>query len=770
LALVARTTVAASWTNSQFPEKRPNPFHSLLLLSICCCGWLRFSIHLTPTFPDHLFEQQVFFQGTVDYDPAAERPSTSYYITGSVQLRVSSDRTKSADPVSKRTRLLVKFRQPVEMGYGHPIQVFGTLRRPSGQRNPGGFNYRFFLAQRHIFGILYVSSTTNLEIVQAPAKSEGWTILRLLERVRHRVEAVTDQIYRVRYAQVIKAMLLGQRHFLPPDVMTSFQRSGVSHLLAVSGLHVGLIAFSTFFFLGLFRLPNHIACFLTILVVIFYACLVGFRASVLRASIITTLFLVARIIDRDVDLINLLIVTALVLLIANPTQIWDVGFQLSFVATISIVYFIGKWQPAVVNRFQFFIVRWILAGVGASLSAQIGTLPIVAYHFHQFSLISLLTNLSVMVLVTLMVSLALASLVLGLIWIKLAIPTVVVGQVLLWCFLGTVDLFSRFPLAWLEVSAPSYSQICLYVVFILGLTNLPWILKYGQVFNHRSLIWGLLMATILVWDFAWWSPGRCLTVTFLDVSQGDATVIQFPDGKTMLVDGGLRSLTYDNGQRVIAPFLRYRQIRRIDLVVLSHPDNDHGGGMRHILEHFEIGEVLGVPHQNLRSTTHRHLHQIVDRKQIPHRLGQVGVIDLTPTAKIELVYPDQTVDLTDEEINNDSLVLRISYGVVDLLMTGDIEKAAESQIVNSGALLASEVIKVPHHGSKTSSTEAFLDAVVPRFSIFSLGFRNRYGFPAPSVVRRYLSQNCQVLRTDLSGAITFRTDGQRIWFDHFISP
>ena len=157
---------------------------------------------------------------------------------------------------------------------------------------------------------------------------------------------MTDRIYRVRYAQVIKAMLLGQRHFSPPDVMTIFQRSGVSHLLAMSGLHVGLISFSTFFFLRLFRLPNQIICAPTILVVIFYAGLVG-----LRASIITTLALVARIIDRDVDLINLLIVTALVLLTANPTQIWGVGFQLSFVATISIVYFIGKWQPAVVNRF-----------------------------------------------------------------------------------------------------------------------------------------------------------------------------------------------------------------------------------------------------------------------------------------------------------------------------------------------------------------------------------------------------------------------------------
>ena len=138
-------------------------------------------------------------------------------------------------------------------------------------------------------------------------------------------------------------MLLGQRHFLPPDVMTTFQRSGVSHLLVVSGLHVGLIAFSTFFFLRLFRLPNQIIYVLTIPVVIFYAGLVGFRASALRASIIDTLVLVVRIIDRDVDLINLLIVIALVLLIANPTQIWGAGFQLSLVATISIVYFIGKW-------------------------------------------------------------------------------------------------------------------------------------------------------------------------------------------------------------------------------------------------------------------------------------------------------------------------------------------------------------------------------------------------------------------------------------------
>ena len=180
-------------------------------------------------------------------------------------------------------------------------------------------------------------------------------------------------------------------------------------------------------------------------------------------------------------------------------------------------------------------MRWISAGVGASLSAQIGTLPIVAYHFHQFSLISLLINPSVMVLVTLIVSLALASLVLGLIRIKLAMPTAIVGQVLLWCFLWTVICLvaSRCP-DWrsrpqLRPNLPLY---CLHPQS----NHLPWILKYGQVFNHRSLIWGLLMVTILVWDFAWWSPGRYLKVAFLDVGQGNAVVIQFPDHKTMWVE------------------------------------------------------------------------------------------------------------------------------------------------------------------------------------------------------------------------------------------
>ena len=217
-------------------------------------------------------------------------------------------------------------------------------------------------------------------------------------------------------------------------------------------------------------------------------------------------------------------------------------------------------------------MRWISAGVGASLSAQIGTLPIVAYHFHQFSLISLLINPSVMVLVTLIVSLALASLVLGLIRIKLAMPTAIVGQVLLWCFLWTVICLvaSRCP-DWrsrpqLRPNLPLY---CLHPQS----NHLPWILKYGQVFNHRSLIWGLLMVTILVWDFAWWSPGRYLKVSFLDVGQGNAVVIQFPDHKTMWVEKShLRQRSTGD-----CPLLRCRQIRRINLVVLSHPANDHDG-------------------------------------------------------------------------------------------------------------------------------------------------------------------------------------------------
>ena len=251
----------------------------------------------------------------------------------------------------------------------------------------------------------------------------------------------------------------------------------------------------------------------------------------------------------------------------------------------------------------------------------------------------------------------------------------------------------------------------------------------------------------------------------------------------MLVDGGLNSsrievnedgvarrVGYDHGERTLDPFLCHEGVFRLDLLLLSHPDNDHGGGFAHILGEFGVERVLGIPHQDLSKSTHRILHEIVDAKGIPHALGYAGTVDLTSTARLELLHPFDaaSTDLHDADINNDSLVLKLTYGDVRILFTGDIGRKVELQLVESGEGSTAEIVKVPHHGSKTSSSAEFLDAVRPQYAIFSLGQRNRYRFPSKGVVERYSERGCRILRTDQLGAIRLRTDGQRCWVTHHV--
>ena len=251
----------------------------------------------------------------------------------------------------------------------------------------------------------------------------------------------------------------------------------------------------------------------------------------------------------------------------------------------------------------------------------------------------------------------------------------------------------------------------------------------------------------------------------------------------MLVDGGLNSsrieateagttrrVGYDHGERTLDPFLCYEGIFTLDLLLLSHPDNDHGGGFAHILGEFDVKRTLGIPHQDLSKSIHRILHEIVDAKGIPHELGYAGTVDLTSTARLELLHPFDaaSTNLHDKDVNNDSLVLKLTYGDLRILFTGDIQRKTELRLIELGKDLRAEIVKVPHHGSKTSSSAEFLDAMRPQYAIFSLGQRNRYRFPAAEVLKRYRERECRVLRTDQLGAIRLQTDGRRCWVTHHV--
>ena len=757
--------------------------------AICACGVFRLKVVLTSPIPPGFYDQRVHFSGEMAYQPERGERWEAGYASGTIRPVEHPDLLVEA-------KLLVRFREPTPLRYGDRIEVEGVLRQPNGQRNPGGFDYRSYLARRGVFGILY--PPWDHEVV--PTGRSGLPLLRWTEKLRRHVEDVLDAAYRENriHAQVLKGMLLGLRSELSPDILDAFRNSGSIHILAVSGLHVGLIATVCFFGFSLLRLPRKATDLLTIAAVILYACLVGFRPSVFRASLMAVIYLISRIIERDRDLFNLLAFAALVLLLINPAQLWDIGFQLSFAAVASIVYLAPKWELFVARIFGLSradstvnpdsVMRprsvwgragwWLAMGFGVTLSAQVGTTLIIAWHFHRIYPIGLVAGLFTVGLAALLVNITLISVLLGLIWLPLAMPFAYANHLILWIFLGVIEFFGQ---SWtvLKTPTPSFGFIVVYIAGCFAVVH--WV----GVWMHRkkTIVIGLTVLAIWVWDAAWRERGKLLEVTFLDVGQGDAAFVRFPDRKTMLVDGGANSsrievtetgierrVGYDHGERTLDPFLCHEGVFGIDLLLLSHPDNDHGGGFAHILQEFGVGRALGIPHQDLSKSTHQILHEIVHAKGIPHELGYAGSVDLTPTAQLELLHPFDvaSTDLYDKDFNNDSLVLKLTYGDVRILFTGDIGRKVELKLVESGKDLGAEVLKVPHHGSKTSSSAEFLDAVCPEAAIFSLGQRNRYRFPSKMVVERYRERGCNILRTDQLGAIQLRTDGQRCWINHHV--
>lgn len=762
----------------------------LLHVAVFACGMLRLEIATVTTIPHHFYDQPVSFTGKTVYQPERGEAWDACYAVGQVQLLSGPAQRVSA-------KLLVRFQDLQPLRYGKHLTMTGVLRQPQSQRNPGGFDYRAYLARQKVSGII------NHQGLLRIGKQSGFLPLRWIEALRLKTERIIDSTYsgletspaNGLHAQLLKGILLGKRSDLPTETLNIFRNSGTFHVLAVSGLHVGLVAMFCYFSLSLiripmttFRIPKKIIYLLTIIAVLIYACLVGFRPSVFRATLMAILFLFAGIIDRDADIYNMLSVAALVLLLINPTQVWDVGFQLSFVAVVSIVYFVPKmerplrklWeQPesadvSTIVRFKNIAVKWLMLSYLVTLAAQIGTGPLIAYHFYRGYPFGIIVGPFAVGLVTLIVGVGMVSVCLGFIWLPLAKLLAMVNHAILFIFLEFIGIFGQ---KWgIMKLAPTFGIIIVYIAIILGITH--WRHAYEH-WRTASLI-ALSALVVWVWDSALQEKGRLLEVITLDVGQGDAAIVRLPNRQTILIDGGIqhtyfdvkkqRQVDYDVGERIIEPYLDANSIRELDLVVLTHPDLDHGGGLGHILQNYKVKHILGITDMALASQTHQRLRSIAEMHDIPYSFRYKSEIDMISDVKLNLLHPiDETsTNLLDDNKNDDSLVLKLSYGAVDILFTGDIEMNAENRLINSQQDLRTEVLKVPHHGSRSSSSTRFLDMVQPKFAIFSLGKDNRYQLPHAEVVARYQERNCVLLRTDQLGAIILKTDGKHCWFRYTV--
>jgi competence protein ComEC len=664
--------------------------------------------------------------------------------------------------------------------YGTRVRVEGTLRQPTPARNPHGFDAAAYLARRDVEAMIQVRRPTAV----AALGQGGLAGVRVLHRLRARLVSLFDTYLPAPDNALLAGLLFGARRDIPDDVAEQFRDGGVSHVLVVSGANFALLAGVVFVGLRVVRLPFRAVYLGTLLVSGLFAALVGFQPPVVRAGLLIALYLVARLLERDADLPNLLALSALLILLWRPPALHDIGFQLSFGATAGLVYFVPRWNFALdqrtalrrrmgegpaLYRAMFHAVHWCVQTLLATAAATLVVAPIVAYHFQKFYWAGFLANIPVLALVGAISVGGLIAAVAGLVWMP-------AGEFFaggLWvgfrALLPVVRFFADLPYAVVPVSRPNVAELALYVLIVLALTHIGWLRDRPA----RSVLVGVGAAACVAWSGALQPLSSLLQVTFLDVGQGDATFLRMPDGRALLVDAGSASGGFDNGERVVVPHAVAERAARLDWVLQTHPDNDHAGGIPAVVRALPVGEVLGVPREPLSAPSDARLRRALRERRVRADFGFGRVLHATTVGgrplRVEVLHPrfPKDADLEDANTNNDSLVTAVEYGDVRILLPGDIEEEAERELVarhRAGALrLHADVLLVPHHGSESSSTAAFVDAVGPRLAVISVGRRNPYGLPSGEVVRRYAAAGARVLRTDRHGAVTVWSDGRRCW-------
>lgn len=653
---------------------------------------------------------------------------------------------------------------------GDHVRLAGRLREPSNYGNPGEYDRKWRLNAGGVFVTAFVKNASGVTLLEARHKGAS----AYVERYRSMIRGLYDRMD-IENREPLKALIIGDKRGITAKTKDAFAKTGTAHILAISGLHVGIVAlfsYNVIFFImrrseRLLLLINakKQAMLLAFIPVFAYGLIAGFPVSTERAVIMYAVWVITVLLNRGRDLINVLALAALVILVKETDALYDISFQLTFAAVLSIVYLVPLLKdylpisetktrlPAeqpLGRKILKKALAWLVPAVLTTLSATIGTAPIIAYHFHRVSLAGTLANLLVVPLTGVIVPMVFASALVLPLWEGLAGVIILITDKLFGLLAVIVGFFASLPYSSIWVTTPTMAEITLIYVLIVSVANL----KKGRAFKYLAIL-SLVALSI---ESAYWTIhqrwNRDLRVTLLSVGQGESAFIEFPGGKTMLIDGGgLYGSNFDTGERIVAPFLWHKKIDAIDYMVLSHAQRDHMAGLRFIAENFKVkefwwngeGDLKGLGRAlKKRNTVIRE----IDSRSEGIDIGGVGVETLNP-------LPGSGLDQ-----NDNSLVLRLVYGGKSFLFTGDIGEGAEKALYSSRRDISATVLKSPHHGSRYSSSSVFLDKVAPAIAAISAGRDNPFGFPHKETLDAYASRGVKVIRTDEAGAIEFTTDGR----------
>ncbi|HEY1496055.1 MAG TPA: ComEC/Rec2 family competence protein [Candidatus Solibacter sp.] len=763
--------------------------HASILAGICCLLGLFFAgafdarVHL-PGPPPELEatgREVVIVEGCVVEPPA-----------------ISGERERFILELDRNARAQVTlYTKPGQtlppLHYGQKIELDGKVRVPRNFGNPGAFDYRRFLARQEIY---WTVSASAGDVRTLPRHCGSWfpkAMMDLRAAALSRIEQLyPNDPYR---SGMMQAILIGQSFQLQKVWTEQYRSTGTFHALVISGTHVAVLAAFFLFLLRICFVPESLALFITVLAAWLYAMVTGWQAPCVRSAAGLTLFMIAGYFYRERRIMNLLAAVALGFLLFDPDQLFDASFQLTFLA----VGFLGAFAaPAIAatsgplsaglrelsdvgrdlhlepRAAQFRIElrllaetlrtpSWVVTAPGravlfvyeivlTSAVVQLGlALPMVVY-FHRLGFSGLSANAFVVPLMGFVVPVGFVAIFTGWAWVAR------IAGLLLWASQKVVWYHAGLEPNWRIPTPPVWLGVALAAALVAAAI---WRARWAAVAVAALLV--LLLWHPFAPDI---HPGE-MELTAIDVGQGDSLLVVFPDGKRMLVDGGgipafgrIARSQLDIGEDVVAPYLWDRGIRSVDIVALSHAHEDHSGGLAALISDFHPRELwTGATPDSPEWEAVRVKAVQVGAKIVPLRAPARFAFG---GAALEVLAPTPDYLPYDTPKNNDSLVLRATFGERSFLLSGDMERGVEQQMLWTDTVRPTDILKVAHHGSRTSSTEEFLSAVHPAFALISAGFENSYGHPHPTVVQRLLDHHADILRTDFDGLITIRTNGRRV--------
>ena len=722
--------------------------------------------------PDHIKNftpeepREAYLEALIVSEPQFE--STSYgQPKTSFMMNASGLKTKGVRRgVLGKVKVAVFGTLPPGLNYGDTVLLKGLLSKPRRPGNPGEFDYGRYLERNSVFSV-FSAKSEDLVILRQGA---GNPVVRAAYEVRRKVKALIMSYLPRESAGFLVAILLGLRQDLEDGLNDIFMKTGTVHLLAISGLNVGLLVFLVMIIFRISRIPKKANIVMTISLLVFYAVLTNGTPSVIRATVMAIALLFGLLIGREASLWNSLGLAAVIILCFDPNAFFDAGFRLSFLSIISILYI----TPRLEETFGYdrklavpFMSKWkryLLEGVFVSAAAWIGLLPLILFYFNIATPISVLSNLIAVPLSFLITASSIPFILLGFIAPFPAKIFAASTSFLCEALFAANEVLSRAPLAYFYFPKPPLYLIAVYYFFLFAFIEH----KRLKISPAKLSAAALLFINIIIWHSALRTNDGRLKVTFLDVGHGDSVFVEFPLGGNMLIDGG-NGGDRDSGRNVVLPFLRNKGISVIDAAVMTHPDLDHVGGLISVIKGIRVRQVfengtragsgayLDFTNAALKNKVRR---RILKRGDSIEGFKNISLACLNP--------PAEWLDDPAVSENDKSLALRIKYGQTAVLLCGDIGERPISEILSLAPVIKADILMLPHHGQELNpEREALVDTVKPACAIISQGGTLSEMARSGKTEELILAKGIIAFRTNRDGAIRAVINGRDIFLDAF---